>query len=158
MKKFIFFTVLWIIAISLQSFFDVFITNIKLNIFFCIAYPVLVLFRKTGYSLYLAWLGLSYDYLSFSLPASYMLVFFIAFYIGYLFLIRKDDFWRNMFLAFILFCSMHLLWISINYFFTDVNYFQAFFTKILWIEILPTILLLFFFFPVIKKLANKILE
>ena len=116
----------------------------------------LVFFRGPYDSLFLAFLGLTYDYLSFSLLGSYALVFFLSHYIPYFFVLEKENFWQYILTGFIVFCGMHFLWILINYIFIGKNYFLIFFTSSLWVEIIPTTILVMFLFPIIRKLENRI--
>lgn len=156
MKKLIFFIVLWFLSIILQAFFDSYFLTLKWSFFFSLTYCLMVFFRGLYDSLFVAFLGLTYDYLSFSLLGSYALVFFITHYSLYFFIIEKRNFWQYIFAGFITFCGMHFLWIFLNYLFVGKNYFLVFFTHSLWVELLPTTLLLALLFPIIKKLETKI--
>ena len=86
MKKFIFFIILWLLAIELQTFFDSYFLTFKFSFFFALSYCIAVFFRGFYDALFLAFLGLTYDYLSFSLLGSYTLVFFLAHYVPYFFI------------------------------------------------------------------------
>ncbi len=156
MKKFIFFVILWFLSIVLQAFFDSYFLTLKLSVFFALAYCLAVFYRGFYDSLFLAFLGLTYDYLSFSLLGSYALVFFLSHYVPYFFILEKENFWKHILAGFIVFCGMHFLWIFINYFFIGKNYFLIFFTSSLWVEIIPTTILLMLLFPIIRKLENRI--
>ncbi len=156
MKKIFFFVILWFLSIVLQAFFDSYFLTLKLSFFLALAYCLAVFFRGPYDSLFLAFLGLTYDYLSFSLLGSYALVFFLSHYIPYFFVLEKENFWQYILTGFIVFCGMHFLWILINYIFIGKNYFLIFFTSSLWVEIIPTTILVMFLFPIIRKLENRI--
>ena len=70
MKKIFFFVILWFLSIVLQAFFDSYFLTLKLSFFLALAYCLAVFFRGPYDSLFLAFLGLTYDYLSFSLLGS----------------------------------------------------------------------------------------
>ena len=156
MKKILFFVLLWIVAIFLQSFFDIIFSFWKFNIFFCLVYYISALFRSPIYALYSFFLGLTYDYLNFSTPGMYALTFFISYYIFYFFLIREEEFLKHIWLSIFLLCIIHLLIILLNFIFFNTNYLGLFFFRALWVEIFPTIILLFGVYPLMRKLVHKI--
>lgn len=156
MKKLAFFTTFWFLAIILQPFFDPFFFGIKINIFFCIAYPIITLFRKSIDSLFLFFLGLSYDYLNFSTSGTYALAFFIAHFTYNFFLLNKEEYWRTIMIGFLFFFSIHIFWLILNYFFIGINYFLVFLSSTLWIEVIPTIFVLTIFLSLLRKAEKKI--
>ncbi len=155
MKKFVFFVILWLVAIIFQAFFDSYFSTLKFSFFFALAYCLAVFFRGFYDSLFLAFLGLTYDYLSFSLLGSYAVVFFFSYYVPYFFILEKENFWQHILAGFIVFCGMHFLWIFINYLFIAENHLFTFFTSSLWVEVVPTTALLLLVFLIIRKLERK---
>ena len=155
MKKFIFFVIFWLLAIVLQTFFDSYFLSLKFSFFLALSYCLAVFFRGFYDSLFLAFLGLTYDYLSFSLLGSYALVFFLAHYVPYFFILEKENFGQHILAGFIVFCGMHFLWIFLNYLFVAENYLFIFFTSSLWVEVIPTTILLTLIFPIMRKLDKK---
>jgi cell shape-determining protein MreD len=155
MKNLLFFALLWLLGIFFQSFSDIITSFWKINIIFCITYSVLVLCRSPIYAIYSFFLGLTYDYLSFSTPGIYALTFFLAYYVFYFFNIRKEELFKHFVFSGCLFTGVHLVVVFLNFIYFNENYLGLFFTRTLWIEILPTIILLMGIFPLIKKMIQK---
>lgn len=156
MKKVSFFFFLWVLGIFFQSFFDIVVSFWKINVFFCIVYSVIVLFRSPIFAIYSFFLGLTYDYLNFSSPGIYALSFFLAFYIFYFFDTREGELLKQFFLSIFIFCCIHLFVILLNFIFNQQNYLGLFFTSTILKEAIPTTILLLGVYPLITLITHKL--
>ena len=156
MKSFFFFFFLWFLSIFFQSFFDVIITFLKVNVIYCIYYSIFILCRKSIFAIYSFILGLTYDYLSFSPLGIYAIAFFLVYYAYDFFNIRSEQLLKHFFFSFFLFCSIHFVAILLNFVFFNESYIGLFFRKTLFSEIIPTIILLMGVYPLLKIIFSKL--